>query len=76
MRTIRWIDVPGPNNRPAKKRVVEVEVEPPHTEDPESQRNVELLVSANAEYSKFKCKTDSISFKDTLMFQTRVYRSV
>lgn len=72
-RTIRWIDVTGPNNRPAKRKVVEIESEPAHTEIPESSRTVELLITGNADYSKLKCKTESIKFKDTLMFQTRVY---
>lgn len=73
MRTVRWVDVPGPNNRPAKKKVVEVEPEPAHTEVADYSRNVELLVTANADFTKFKCKAESIKFKDTLMFQTRVY---
>jgi len=73
MRTVKWIDVPGPNNRPAKKKVVEVEAEPTSTEVPESSRAVDLLVTAVADFSKVKCKLDAIKFKDTLMFQTRVY---
>lgn len=73
MRTVKWADVTGPNNRPAKKKVVEIEPEPANTEVPESGRNVELLVTANADYSKFKCKTEQIKFRDTLMFQTRVF---
>ena len=59
--------------RPAKRKVVETEPEPPHSEIPDTARNVELLVNATADYSKFKCKVDSVHFKETLMFQTRVY---
>lgn len=59
--------------RPAKRKVVETEPEPPHIEVADSARTVELLVNATADYSKFKCKVDSIHFRETLMFQTRVY---
>ena len=59
--------------RPAKRKVVETEPEPPYTEVADSARNVELLVNATADYSKFKCKVEQIHFKETLMFQTRVY---
>ncbi|XP_052816168.1 hydrocephalus-inducing protein homolog isoform X2 [Mya arenaria] len=59
--------------RPAKRKVVETEPEPPHTEVPESGRNVELLVNAVADFSKYKCKVEAINFRETLMFQTRVY---
>lgn len=59
--------------RPAKRKVVETEPEPAHTEVADSARNVELLVNGIADYSKFKCKVESINFKETLMFQTRVY---
>lgn len=73
MRTVRWTDTTGPNDRPAKRKVVEVEPEPVSTEVPDSSRTVELLVTANSDYSKFKCKTETVKFKDTLMFQTRVF---
>ena len=64
---------PQPPTRLAKKKVVETEPEPSYTEVSESARTVELLVSANADFSKVKCKTEAIHFRDTLMFQTRVY---
>lgn len=87
LRTVKWVDVPnspagdstsgtkttGATPRPAKRKVVETEPEPAHTEVADSARNVELLVNAVADYSKFKCKVESINFKETLMFQTRVY---
>lgn len=61
------------SSRGAKKKVVETEPEPTFTDFPDTSRNVELLVSANADFSKFGCKTESVHFKDTLMFQTRVF---
>ena len=73
LRTVKWTDAVGPNDRPAKRKVVEVEPEPAYNEVPDTSRNVELLITANSDYSKFKCKTESIKFKDTLMFQSRVF---
>ncbi|XP_074644164.1 hydrocephalus-inducing protein homolog [Tubulanus polymorphus] len=87
MRIVKWVDIAPPatasadgsktpgsaTTRPAKKKVVETEVEPVFNEIGESSRTMDLLVSANADYCQYKCKTESITFKDTLMFQTRVY---
>ena len=71
---------PAPAPRTAKKKVVETEPEPSHTEAGAeegaagaSARTLEMLVSATADYCKVKCTTEKISFRDTLMFQTRVY---
>jgi len=50
-----------------------MEVEPRFTEVAESARNIDLLVSSNADYCKPKVKINMIHFKDTLMLQTRVY---
>lgn len=61
------------SSRGAKKKVVETEPEPTFTDFPDSSRNIELLVSANADFCKYGCKTESVHFKDTLMFQTRVF---
>ena len=89
IRTVKWVDVPmspatdsgtgggtktaTTTPRPAKRKVVETEPEPPNSEVPDSVRNVEMLVNATADYSKYKCKVEQIHFKETLMFQTRVY---
>ena len=64
---------PTPSGRPAKRKVVETEPEPPFTEGPDSVRSLELLVTVNGDYCKYTCKTDAVHFKDTLMFQTRIY---
>ncbi|XP_071173399.1 hydrocephalus-inducing protein homolog isoform X10 [Mytilus edulis] len=85
IKTVKWVDLPSSpqpsesgskaplSSRGAKKKVVETEPEPTFTDFPDTSRNVELLVSANADFSKFGCKTESVHFKDTLMFQTRVF---
>ena len=59
---------------PTKKKVIETEPEPAHTEQRESARNVSLLVSAIGNYSKYLLKHDHLQFRDTLMFQTRIYQ--
>ena len=65
--------------RPMKKKIIETEAEPAYTEVVESVRSIDLLVSAVADYCKYTCKTTSVHFKDTLMFQRKirvVYRYV
>ena len=59
---------------PMKKKVIETEPEPVYNEQPESSRNVSLLVSANGNYCKCLLKHDHLLFRDTLMFQTRIYQ--
>ena len=59
--------------RPAMKKLVETEPEPSFTEVADSGRNLPLLVSVNADFCKYKCKAESVHFRDTLMLQTRVY---
>ena len=83
MRTVKWIDVvPGEDPstgvrkspRPSKKKVIEVEAEPPYTALENSTKDVELLLTAVCDFAKYRCKVENIHFKDTLMFQSRVYR--
>jgi hydrocephalus-inducing protein len=61
------------NKQIVRKKVVEVEPEPRHVRSDESVQPLELYVSANCDYCRFKCRTNAIRFKDTLMFQTRVF---
>ena len=68
------LTVPTPSApRPAKKKVTETDPEPSHHEVEDSVRTIQLLVSAVADFCKYKCKTETIRFKDTLMLQTRVF---
>ena len=60
-------------SRQPKRKVVEIEPEPACTEVSETARSVDLLISAVADYAKFSCDTSNIAFRDTLMFQSRVY---
>lgn len=62
--------------RPTKRKVVETEVEPAYTAITGANSEVELLFSAIADYAKYELNTNKVFFKDTLMFQTIMYRYV
>lgn len=61
------------NAQTVRKKVIEMEPEPKHTRLDEITRNLELFINANCDYSRVKCSTHAVRFKDTFMFQTRVY---
>ena len=56
-----------------RKKVIEVEQEPRHVKTDEVIQHMDLFMSVNCDYCRFRCKTNVIRFKDTLMFQTRVF---
>jgi len=56
-----------------KKKVTDTEPEPHYTKLEENLSPLELVVSAKCDYSRYKCSSHVAKFKDTLMFQTRVY---
>ena len=60
--------------RATKKKIYETESEPAHTIIEDSGRTLSLGVSAKVDYVTCECPVNMIHFKDTLMFQTRVYR--
>ena len=61
--------------RATKKKIYETETEPAHTViDPDQTRTLSLGVSAKVDYTTCECPVNVVYFKDTLMFQTRVYR--
>ncbi|XP_035679087.1 LOW QUALITY PROTEIN: hydrocephalus-inducing protein homolog [Branchiostoma floridae] len=69
-------DQPTPGSgtaRLSRKKVTETAEEPGHTVVENSTRDLELQVSATCDFAKLKWKTESIGFKDTLMFQSRIY---
>ncbi|KAM6253129.1 hydrocephalus-inducing protein homolog [Porphyrio hochstetteri] len=75
LRSIKWVDAteaPGAK-WPLKKKVMEMDPEPAHTVMEKSSREVELHLSAVADYAQFKMDTDTIQFKETLLFQTRTF---
>lgn len=68
-------NLPGtvPTKQIIRKKVIETEPEPRYTKVDEQVQPMELFISANCDYCKHRCRTSAIRFKDTLMFQTRVY---
>ncbi|KAK2848119.1 hypothetical protein Q7C36_009801 [Tachysurus vachellii] len=75
-RTVKWVDVEKPLSpqRPAKKKVVETDPEPVHSVVKNSFRELELGISVTCDYAKFECDAEPILFKDTMLFQTRVFQ--
>ena len=57
------------------RKVVESEPEPTFTEAADSVRNLELLVTVNADFCSLTFDDELVHFKDTLMLQTRVYEA-
>ncbi|NWX91311.1 HYDIN protein, partial [Nothoprocta pentlandii] len=73
LHTVRWVDATRGTMRPIKKKVIETDPEPAHAVVDESIREVELHLSAVVDYAEFKLDTDTIQFKETLLFQTRTF---
>uniref|UniRef100_A0A8C4S4T7 HYDIN axonemal central pair apparatus protein n=1 Tax=Erpetoichthys calabaricus TaxID=27687 RepID=A0A8C4S4T7_ERPCA len=75
MRTVKWLDATRESEiqRTTKKKVIETDSEPAHTVLENTTRELELRVSAVCDYAQFSCKSETIHFKDTLLFQTRVF---
>ena len=61
-------------SRPAKRKIVDTEPEPSYNAITGTATEIELLVSAVADYAKYELNTNSVFFKDTLMFQSRMFR--
>lgn len=62
-----------PHNAPLKKKVVETDKEPPHRVLDDSYRDLELSVTGVADFCKYECAVRDIKFKETLIYQNRVY---
>ena len=56
-----------------KKKVIDTEPEPHYTKIDDNLQQLELVVAAKCDYSRYKCSNHVAKFKDTLLFQTRVY---
>ncbi|XP_078257666.1 hydrocephalus-inducing protein homolog [Rhinoraja longicauda] len=72
---VKWIDTKK-SSRPVMKKVVEIDPEPPHSILEDSTRELKLKISAMVNYSDFECLCESINFKDTMLYQTRIYSIV
>ncbi|XP_078527074.1 hydrocephalus-inducing protein homolog isoform X2 [Lissotriton helveticus] len=75
LRTVKWVDSgrSSTTQLPIKKKVVETDPEPAHTVYDGSSRELGLHISGTIDYAQFTCRTENVQFKDTLLFQTRVY---
>ncbi|XP_066439738.1 hydrocephalus-inducing protein homolog isoform X2 [Eleutherodactylus coqui] len=77
MRTVSWVDSgKGMAGKHPKKKVIETDPEPAHLILDEEAREVELLITATVEYARYTAKCEHVHFKDTLLYQTRVYKFV
>ncbi|XP_039238438.1 hydrocephalus-inducing protein homolog [Pipra filicauda] len=75
MYTEKWEDtterLPGAR-WPIKEKVAKAVPEPPHTVLEKSSREVELFLSAQVDYAKFKLDTVEVQMKQTEPFQTDI----
>lgn len=54
-------------------QVVETDPEPAHSVLEENYRDLQLQISANVDFASYQCQTNDICFKETLVYQTRVF---
>uniref|UniRef100_UPI003AADF4DB hydrocephalus-inducing protein homolog n=1 Tax=Centroberyx gerrardi TaxID=166262 RepID=UPI003AADF4DB len=78
-RTVHWLTASkqaagAQPQQPMKNKVIKTDPEPGCSVVEGSQRELELHISAVCDYAKFSCDTDSIRFKDTMLYQTRLYQ--
>ena len=59
---------------PAKQKVTEKEPEPEHKVSEEGSKDIDVYVSAVVGFAEYECPVKTIRFRDTYMFQTRLYR--
>ncbi|XP_064239335.1 hydrocephalus-inducing protein homolog [Aotus nancymaae] len=75
MRTVKWVDVPRnmPGTLPTKRKVIETDPEPAHSVVEENYPELQLQISANVDFASYHCQTRDVCFKETLVYQTRVF---
>lgn len=54
-------------------QVIETDPEPAHITVEEGSQELMLRVSANVDFAQYKMDADAVHFRDTLLFQTRVF---
>ncbi|KAH6588049.1 hypothetical protein BASA50_010912 [Batrachochytrium salamandrivorans] len=74
MKIVRWVGAENNHLGATTSRKVVEQYPEPSFETIISPTNYTLLISALAEYSMYECEATAINFKNTLMFQSRVYR--
>jgi hydrocephalus-inducing protein len=82
MRSVKWIDVPQPTSdnpdtqrviRPARKKVIEADIEPTNQRIEEQTRLLDIYISAVSDYCRYKCSEFEIRYLETAMLQTRIH---
>ncbi|CAO2609942.1 Hydrocephalus-inducing protein [Lemmus lemmus] len=75
MRTVKWVDAPRntPGNLTTKRKVIETDPEPAHSVVEENYRELRIQISANVDFASYQCHTNDVFFKETLVYQTRVF---
>uniref|UniRef100_A0A8C8TUT7 HYDIN, axonemal central pair apparatus protein n=1 Tax=Peromyscus maniculatus bairdii TaxID=230844 RepID=A0A8C8TUT7_PERMB len=75
MRTVKWVDAPRntPGNLTTKRKVIETDPEPAHSILEENYRELRIRISANVDFASYQCNTSDVFFKETLVYQTRVF---
>ncbi|XP_021570831.1 hydrocephalus-inducing protein homolog, partial [Carlito syrichta] len=75
MRTIKWVDVSRntPGTFTSKRKVIEMDPEPAHSVLEENYQELQLHISANVDFASYQCQMSDVHFKDTLVYQTRVF---
>ncbi|XP_031731518.1 hydrocephalus-inducing protein homolog isoform X1 [Anarrhichthys ocellatus] len=77
-RTVQWLSsskqASGAPQQPVKNKVIKTDPEPCCSVVEGSQWEMELRISAVCDYVKFSCNTDTIHFKDTMLYQTRLHQ--
>ncbi|KAK2918189.1 hydrocephalus-inducing protein homolog [Channa argus] len=59
---------------PLKNKFIKTDPEPSYSAVEGSQWELELRVSAICDYVKFSCNSDTIHFKDTMLYQSRIHQ--
>ncbi|KAL0967856.1 hypothetical protein UPYG_G00258420, partial [Umbra pygmaea] len=73
--TVKWVDLGTQlGSQHLAKKVITIGPEPCHSVVENSFREMELHISAVCDYAQFTCNTETIRFKDTLLYQTRVFQ--
>ncbi|XP_006860378.1 PREDICTED: hydrocephalus-inducing protein homolog [Chrysochloris asiatica] len=75
MRTVKWVDVNKSTSGAfsTKRKVIETDPEPAHTVLEDNYRELHLQISANVDFASYQFQTTDVHFKDTLVYQTRVF---
>ncbi|KAK5867885.1 hypothetical protein PBY51_012341 [Eleginops maclovinus] len=76
-RTVQWSSsrqASASPQQPGKNKVIKIDPEPCCSAVEGSQLELELRISAVCDNVKFSCITDTIHFKDTMLYQTRLHQ--